>query len=178
MERAPTPLAGALTRTWMRTLLRNPRTLILDTETTDLHGQICEIAIIDTTGHVHLNTLVRPTCSITPGAHAVHGITDSDVATAPTWPHLWPTISWLLTGRTIIAYNAPYDRARLASDCSIASITPGNITQEHRWVCAMRARASIERSRWRRLDAGHRALGDAQATLALMRRLVDLNPHH
>lgn len=71
--------AGAAVR-FARAMLEPGRAVILDTETTDLHGAVCEIAVIDAaTGGTLLDTLVNPGVPIQPGAHAVHGISDSEV---------------------------------------------------------------------------------------------------
>lgn len=59
---------------WARAALTDPRAVILDTETTDLHGFICDIAIIRASdGEVVLNTLVNPCVPIEPGARVIHG---------------------------------------------------------------------------------------------------------
>ncbi len=57
--------------------------MILDIETTDLWGVICELAVIDAhSGEVLIDTLVNPGVPITPEAHWVHGIGDDDVVGA------------------------------------------------------------------------------------------------
>ena len=66
-------------------MLRPGRAVILDVETTDLHGRVCELAVIDTNGATLFDTLVNPGCPISPAATAVHGIIDADVTSAPTW---------------------------------------------------------------------------------------------
>lgn len=90
-------------------LARHP--LFLDTETTGLDGEaeICDLAVIDHTGHVLLNTLVRPTRHIPPDATAIHGITDADVAGAPTFAEVGPRLAELLYSRFVIIYNADFD---------------------------------------------------------------------
>ncbi len=145
----------------------------LDTETTDLDGQICELSSVDAHGRILLDTLIRPTCPITPAARAVHGITDEDLAGAPTLAQLWPTIAWLLHDARIAAYNAPFDRDALIRSCAAHGIDPGPAADPRRWTCIMRARSRVERRRWQRLDAGHRALGDAQAA----REVLDAIAH-
>lgn len=166
-------LASARTRAHWRRLLADSTVVILDTETTDLDGQICEIAIITTTGHTLVDTLIRPACPVSPGAQAVHGITNEDLATAPTWAQAWPQIRSALTpARSIVAYNAPFDLGRVRAMCALHSIEADQLLAPERWVCAMRARAAIERSRWRRLDGGHRARGDVTATLSVMHALT------
>ena len=108
------------TRSLARALLAdNP--LFFDTETTGLDGsaEICDIAIIDAAGQVLLNTLVKPTCPIPPQASAVHGITDADVAEAPTITAIWPELAALLAGaRPLVAYNASFDRRMITQSAN------------------------------------------------------------
>lgn len=139
--------------------------VVLDTETTGLQGQICELSIIDAkTGAILFDSLIRPTCPMEEQAAAVHGITAADLATAPTLEQVWPRIRWALgEGSLITAYNASFDREALARSARAAGIAHGQLTDPRRWRCIMRARAHAERRRWQRLDAGHRALGDTHA---------------
>lgn len=156
-------ISAVLTRARAWGLMHVRRTVVIDTETTDLRGQICELSIIDAHGEVLLDTLVRPCCPVSAGAGAVHGLTDADLTDAPTLAQLWPTISWLLREARIAAYNAEFDRAALVRSAAAHDIDPGPVADPARWVCIMRARARVEHRCWQRLDAGHRALGDARA---------------
>lgn len=164
---ATVPQAAGPVRSWharaAATWLLHSRAVILDVETTGLDGRVCEIAAIDTSGRVLLDTLVDPQITIEPDAVAVHGITDQDVVGAPTWDQLAPVVEKLLDRRTVIAYNAPFDRARVRVEQDLLGRpTPG------RWWCLMRARSAAERAPWRALHGGHRALGDCRAALAVL----------
>lgn len=92
---------------------------ILDTETTGLgdSAEIVEIAIIRADGTILLNRLVKPSRPIPAAATAIHGITDADVNDAPTWPELWPQVKAIISHRTVIAYNAPFDQDMIAQSC-------------------------------------------------------------
>ena len=85
--------------------------MVFDTETTGLYygAQVVEIAIVDHQGKPLLDSLVRPTAPIPASASAIHGITDNDVAGAPTLVDLWPTIASAWRTGTLFAYNLPYD---------------------------------------------------------------------
>lgn len=138
--------------------------VVLDTETTGLQGQICELSIIDAkTGMVLFDSLIRPTCPMEEQAAAVHGITEADLVTAPTLEQVWPRIRWALGDGLITAYNASFDRLAFERSARAAGIAHDQLTEPRRWRCIMRARAHAERRRWQRLDAGHRALGDTHA---------------
>jgi DNA polymerase-3 subunit epsilon len=85
--------------------------IFLDTETTGVRStaEIIEISLIDHTGEVLLDSLVRPRLPIPVAATQVHGIHDAMVATAPTWPELWPQVQALLAERTVGIYNVDFD---------------------------------------------------------------------
>lgn len=85
--------------------------LFLDTETTGLgsDAQIIEIAITDASGNVLLESRLRPTVPIEPGALAVHGIDDHALADAPTWPHVAGDVQGLLSGRVVVIFNEEFD---------------------------------------------------------------------
>ncbi|MDN7472591.1 3'-5' exonuclease [Burkholderia orbicola] len=89
--------------------------LFIDTETTGLDHQaaIVEIAILDRAGAVLIDTLVKPAMSIPAAATAIHGITDADVAGAPTWNTIGPQVAELLVGRLLIAHNGAFDERLL-----------------------------------------------------------------
>ncbi len=173
-------------------LIRSGDYVILDTETTglDSSAQICQIAIIDSSGNVLLDTLVKPTCPIPADASAVHRITDDMVKNAPGWADIELQIADILKGRDVVIYNADYDK-RIMAQCSRA------INSERSWYgladyyCAMLAYAEHYGDwndyrgnyRWQRLtDAAfqtkaeiknaHNALGDCLMTLAVCKAMI------
>lgn len=83
----------------------------IDTETTGLEktDEVIEISIVDHDGSQLFTSLIKPSRAIPIEAQKIHGITNEMVATAQSWPILWPTIRNYLYGRTIAAYNAPFD---------------------------------------------------------------------
>lgn len=182
--------AVRLARIW----LRSPRTIILDTETTDLDGYLVQIAAIRANdGAVLLDTLVNPQTAISSGARAVHGISDAQLIDAPTFAQVWPQIEQLLHGRRVVTYNAGFDRRILENECRRLGVG-----QERRrswawgerpawdrgtaWRCAMELYATwwgdwSDRRlsyRWQRLPGGdHAALGDARACLAVLHKMAE-----
>ena len=85
--------------------------IFLDTETTglDKYAEICEIAILDATGHILMDTLIRPLTPISQEASAVHGITDTMVANAPAFAEILPRLQKTVSNRTVLIYNLNYD---------------------------------------------------------------------
>lgn len=118
-----------------------------------------------------INTLVNPLRPCSPHATAVHGLADADLVGAPTWAQVWPAVHHALEGRTVLAYNAPFDRGRVLADCRRAGLSPGTLADPARWWCVMRARARAEGAPFAALGGTHDALGDVQATLEVLQRL-------
>jgi len=159
---------------WARAMLGPGAAVILDTETTDLHGSVCEIAVIEAaTGDVLLDTLVNPETPITAGAQRIHGISDEDVAGAPTWPEVLPRLLDITQGHTVLAYNAEYDAGVIAADTRQHGLELGHLGDDDRWGCVM-LRRSDWLGRYRRfaLGGGHRALDDTLAALDVLRRMT------
>lgn len=161
--------AGAALR-WARAMREPSAAVILDTETTDLYGYVVEIAVVDAcTGETLLDTLVNPGAPITPGAQWVHGIGDDDVADAPPWAEVLPKLLQVTEGRTILAYNAEFDRSVIVGHSRRDQLDPGHLGKLDRWGCLMHRRSDWQlRQRWLPLGGGHRALGDCQTAWDLL----------
>lgn len=95
---------------WARLMLQRDFAVVIDCETTDLPGALCEVTVVDTSGRVLLNSLVHPCQPITRAAGKVHNITEEMVAAAPTFPELFDDILRVTAGRRVLAYNAAFDR--------------------------------------------------------------------
>lgn len=167
--------AGAAVR-FARAMLEPGRAVVLDTETTDLHGAICEIAVIDAcTGKTLLDTLVNPGVPIQPDAYAVHGITDSEVTApgVPDWPTVYKRLLRVTKDRIVLAYNADYDRGVIAADCHRHGLRRTRLARLSHWADVMMPRSDHAHSR-RRLPngGGHRALGDVEQTRQHLLRMT------
>jgi DNA polymerase-3 subunit epsilon len=101
------------------------RTVFLDLETTGLDprtDEILEIGILDDTGNVLLDSLVRPERHRRwPGAVAIHGIAPEDVADAPTLDELRPRIIAAVYDALVVICNAPFDAGFLRYDLDAAA---------------------------------------------------------
>ena len=115
---------------WARRMLADPDALILDTETTNLSGYVCEIAIIRMDGSVVLDTLVNPEAPNS--ATHIHGITREMTWDQPTFADLEPELRRLLHGKTVVVYNAMYDSSVLEREIS-RMCTPDDETLA--WLC-------------------------------------------
>lgn len=83
----------------------------IDLETTDKNADGCEIVEIAAVrvrdGRLvdEFRTLVRPGIPIAPAATATHGITDADVANAPTFDQVWPAFRDFCGSDVLVAHN-------------------------------------------------------------------------
>ena len=94
--------------------------VVFDTETTGLgsDAEIVEIAVVDLEGRVLLDSLVKPTQPVPPDAIAIHGISNDDLAGAPTMPEVLPDLVRVFAGRHVMAYNFEFDSRLLRQSAS------------------------------------------------------------
>jgi DNA polymerase III epsilon subunit-like protein len=174
---------------WLR-----ENSLIMDTETTGLgdDAEIVEITLIDTTGKVLLNTLVKPRSVIPESAIAIHGITNEMVSDAPSWIKVCSKFYHLISGRKVVIYNSDYD-TRLLEQTNAANWIVGPCCIEQPvFECAMLAYAEFYGQkgmrggyRWQKLTAAaeqqnvtiegtpHRALSDCLTTLGVIKAMAN-----
>lgn len=167
-----------------RALLANPNIIIIDTETTGLKGdaQIIEIVAIDRDGNTLFDTLVKPTIPIPPEASLIHGITDDQVADAPPFDLIWPSLKTVLDGKRILSYNIAFDMRMLEQSLSAVDIQDPLICPSD---CIMILAADhLRRQKWCNLataawqlnveqqEPAHRALGDALTALDILRAIA------
>ncbi|WP_246581042.1 3'-5' exonuclease [Deinococcus aestuarii] len=170
----------------LREIVARGNWLSLDTETTgiDEGAEVVEVALVSPTGKVLFESLVRPVGPVREEARAVHGITDEELAAAPSWPEVYAQLVPLILGRELVAWNASFDRRVLRRSSTLHGLT----FPELPWHCAMDAGAAIwgeyseyhDSFRWVGLDVAcllegvrldvrhHRAAGDGQRLSALM----------
>lgn len=176
-------------------IVRTTDYVVLDTETTGLTpaAEVCQLAIIAPDGSTLLDTLVRPVHGIPPDATRIHHITDEQVAAAPTWPEVKPQVMALTAGKTIIVYNAIYDRRILHQSDAAHGLPETDYKHDARWLCVMEAYShhyggdrNYRRSyAWKSLAFAaqhlglapsptdqHTALGDCRTTLAVLQALA------
>lgn len=172
--------AGAEAASWLAI-----EPVFWDTETTGLddHAEIIEIAIVDRSGAILLDTFVKPSQPISEAASAVNGVRDDDVAGAPSWNDIAPQVAELLAGKLAIAHHVAFDDRMLRQTC----VRYGVACPAIRSACTMELLTPLNRGRWPSLiaaaricgaDVGpgrpHRAQGDAemcrQIVLALARQ--------
>lgn len=177
---------------WARLVMDDPLTVFLDTETTGLgaSAEVVDLAVVSMNGEVLINHLVRPANPIPTDATFIHGISNRDVAAAPGWTRIIELFRPVLENRTIVAYNAQFDRSMVDQNCLLVAMPVVNA----RWTCAMRAFTAFRRDcpepprmhGWHRLSVAarsfgiaepqHRALSDALACRLIVMRMAESEP--
>jgi DNA polymerase III subunit epsilon len=166
---------------WAARVLRDLNTVVLDTELTDIHGRVIEIAVVASNGTVLMDTLVNPgPAPMNPQAQRKHKITTGMLANAPTMREVWPQLDFLLRDKSVIAWNASFDQGRLRAEHH--RVHPGAAEPDwlaRPWQCAMLQHAEWasagtpgSRPRRHRLEGGHRAAGDCQAVWTRIREMA------
>lgn len=158
-----------------RALLSPGQACVLDCETTGLGGSIVEIAAVAAdTGEVLFDSLVDPGgVAFEPEARRINGISDVELVGASRWDQVYPNLVAAIGNRRIAAYNAHFDHGRIMHDCARYEIHARTLVDFERWECVMALRSAAHCSDERlRLDAGHRALGDVQATREVLYRIA------
>jgi len=174
---------------WAADLFRRDA-VIFDSETTGLgpRDEFVQLGVIDLQGNVVLDTLVRPSRPIPLDATAIHHLTNADVAGAPAFPEVYEKLRDAIGGRTVIVYNADYDRRILQQTCHLYDLP---IIEAGRWYCAMKTYARFYGAwnsrfgdfRWHKLavacanegvpvEHAHAAIGDCRLTLALLHKIA------
>lgn len=163
---------------WASQILKRDDVLILDTETTDLYGEIIELAMINPKGETVFNRRFKPVEPVSAGAQAVHGISTEMLANEPTFAECVPDVLGLLANAgLVLIYNAAFDLARLRQTCQLYGVEMPVIKVD----CIMEQYAAFcgqwseyhGSYRWQPLGGGHDALSDCKAALATLHEMAD-----
>ena len=165
--------------------LSHPGFAALDLETTSLSaqdGRIVEIGVVTLTPHMRVEEtwtrLVNPGPGHSVGPTHIHGITESDVSHAPTFPELASELESLLAGRILIAHNSRFDTSFLQAAFGTVGVWPWPGQERIPALCTLTTARHFMSTPSRALTAccaaagitlthHHRALHDAFATAQL-----------
>ncbi|MEZ8023010.1 WYL domain-containing protein [Vibrio sp. 1F255] len=160
--------------------------LVLDTETTGLDNpEIVELSIVDSSGEILFDSLIKPKQPMSEKASMMTGITNEMLADANSWEDVYPQVKRLLQGKPIAAYNSDFDQKVINIACSNLGLPP----IEADFHCVMKEYAryrgewnnQYKSYKWHKLSAAidhervkadlpyHRALNDTYLTLELMK---------
>lgn len=178
---------------WAKNLLEQSNFCILDTETTGLDStaEICQIAVLASSGETLLDTLVNPNQWIEPEATAIHGISNATVKGAPKFDQVLINLLKAVGNRDVIIYNAEFDLRLLRQSLRPYGIQLAFPTSDRRQCRIFTNGGSIHCAMlwysqwvgewndyhgnycWQRLPGGdHSALGDCRATLQVLQQMA------
>lgn len=173
----------------LRRIVAGGNWVAIDTETTDLGpgAEIVEIAIVGEDGR-EFHTLVRPRGASSREASQIHRIEPAELMVAPEFSEVAGEVRHRLARRTVLGYNADFDRRVLWQ----AFARAGQPAPRSRWLCMCDVVTEWTGSRLRLDEAlvafgvnqpgpRHRAAADARAVAALARAVAAMktsgSPH-
>lgn len=169
--------------------MRDRPLAVVDVETTGLSprygDRVIEIGVLRAEGEreVTFESFVDPRCPISPGAMAVHGITQEMVAEAPRFGDVADQVWQLLDGVVLVAHNAPFDVSFLNAERRYLGLPPldnpliDTLTLARRHFTFPRNNlGAIAFELGLPTDIRHRALADVLITWEVLKRFrVDLS---
>ncbi|EHJ1796203.1 TPA: exonuclease domain-containing protein [Salmonella enterica subsp. enterica serovar Potsdam] len=116
--------------------------VFLDTETTglDAGAQALEIGLVNARGERIFETRLKPNVGIDPAAAAVHGISDDDLVSAPSWPDIAQQLQHHIGRRPLVIFNAEFD-TRILKQTAAAHNDRASWLDSLTVYCAMRLAA-------------------------------------
>ncbi len=162
--------------------------VVLDLETTGLSpgtDRITEVGAVRARGGVveaELRTFVHPGVPIPAAVTAITGITDADVAGAPTEADVLPLLLEFLGGAVLVAHNARFDLGFVRAAADRLGLGPVRPAVVDTAVLARRLvrdevrdlrLATLARHFRAPVAPDHRALTDARATLHVLHALLE-----
>ncbi len=125
-----------------------------------------------------VSTRINPGMPIPPEATTIHGITDADVANAPTFVEAWPRVVALYdTDHTnTLAYSAAFDRAFVRREVSLAGIARPPLGLRRPWIDPLVAIRHFDR--YVKVDKTPGAKGRHTLLVTCARRNVELVKAH
>jgi DNA polymerase III epsilon subunit family exonuclease len=166
--------------------LRNLTYAVVDVETTGLSAlagdRICELAIVTAkNGQIadQYQTLVNPGRSISYGASAVNGISNSMVRNAPSFRSIAGELLELLDGAVLVAHNASFDLSFISTELRAAGYSPPENPVVDTLALARRNYSfssnklgNLARSLGIQTHGLHRALADATITWHVLKKFL------
>ena len=181
---------ATIRKRWRKWLDRSD-ILIVDTETTGLgqRAEVLEVAVLDTTGAPRFEALSLPQGPIARAASNVHGLTRRTLkdAGARKWPDVHSELVAAISGaRILLAWNARFDAQMLEQTAKRHGLEFPNMTwhdllESYRVLVqeaprkgrhTLTAVARRECTDLTGVGDAHRAMGDCQLVLAVMRAVA------
>ena len=164
---------------------------VIDFEGThrDSKARATEIGVVATnfefTIHDYLETVIKPPVVASLSSLGHSRLSYDQLESAPTFSQIWPSIHEFVSGKVLIAHNAPYDKGVLERELKDIGLDGSKIP----FLCTLEWSRKILKHKLSSfsLDAvcgyfdistlnAHEAIGDTFATMILMSYLIDLSP--
>ncbi|AJQ97492.1 3'-5' exonuclease [Gynuella sunshinyii] len=158
---------------WAQKSLKS-EAVILDTETTGLltkiNVEVIELAVINMKGKVIYYSRFHPRYKIPKRVIEIHGIKNEDVIEAPKFSEKHEKLLKLLNSKTVITYNAKFDKGVIENTCKMFKILPPDC----KWECAMHIyRVFTESGKLLPLpESKHNAVDDCKAVLNIIKKMA------
>ena len=146
--------------------------------------RVCEVAVVRGTSteiEREYQSLVRPRVKVSKGARKVHGLTDQILRRAPFFKRVAPDLVDHLEGAVLVCHNVPFDVGflhRELDDVGMPFAPPvslDTLLMARRLFAFRRNTLShVANALGIDFDQEHRALGDARATHAVFRAMVEI----
>ena len=174
----------------MKKILNDPKTVIVDTETTGLedNARIIELSVLGLDGTVLYSSLFNPEMVLPEKVVEITGLTDADLINQPLFENEVDTIENIIYGKTIVGWNIDFDIRRLQYEYSRLGMFFCNDSIDIMPIYA--EGMGLQRNRYKKFtrkllyakqDLGigdsqdHRSLEDCRDTLAVMQKFVELS---
>ena len=152
--------------------------VIFDTETTGLGPahRIVEIAGIiwdyESDSVVgEFETLVNPERNIPAASTEWHGLTSSSVSSAPTFAEIAPWLANIFHRRPVVCHNASFDLAKVNHEFSLSGMNFALIQAGCTMLLTGKSLKAASDDIEYQIEGAHTAIGDARATLAVLKSL-------
>ena len=174
---------------WAKERLSDPKTLILDVETTGLLNQdpkteVVSLSLINVQGKPVLSALVNPQRPIPMVSQKIHGIDDRMVKDQPPWFVIGDIVAGIVHGKHIVAYNAGFDIHMIVTlfqryEMEIPEFDASCCMEEYSKYVGDWSTAKGD-YKWQKLPKlaygqAHDSLVDCQSTLLLMKKMAGDN---
>lgn len=177
------PLEGPIDL--LSTPARTAPLAVIDLEMTGLDTQVdrvCEIAVLRVEGGEvvsRFQSLIRPPVRVRPSARKVHGITDAMLAEAPPFAAVEAQLRALLDGAVVVSHNVGFDLGYLLREFAELGVewahpvTLDTLTIARRLFRFSRNNlATVAAELDLTVGDAHRAMADAQMTLAVFQEMM------
>ena len=98
---------------WAQSVLKMQSALLMEIDTTGLgdDAEICRIAFASPNGSILHDMFIKPECArLTEEAKKTNGLTDDQLAIAPSLVEMWPRLQEILQGHYVISFAQDFDR--------------------------------------------------------------------